>query len=334
MTRQFLSVLLALSLCIMLFPMAGAVSGSAEEAPAVAFTDVPADAYYAIPVQWAVQNQITAGTSDTTFSPEQTCTRGEIITFLWKAMGSPEPKGQDSFSDVESGVFYAKAAAWAKENGIAEGSVFQPGEDCTRLAAVEFLWKNAGSPKAVQCRFQDVSSGAVDWAVAEEITAGTSATTFSPDATCTRGQIITFLYRALAEEDTSGEVISQKYPDGTYTGQMKDGKRDGYGKMAYSSGAVYQGYWADDVRSGYGKQTDADGSVYCGEWADDAQNGMGILRQTSGNVYAGAWKDGKQNGAGATISPDGAVQSGQWKNGTLAEASGNKIITISGMAMD
>ena len=163
------------------------------------FADVSADAYYAAPVEWAVEQSITSGTGDTTFSPDDTCTKAQIITFLWRAAGSPEPQNASAFSDVASDAYYAKAAAWAAENGMAEGSTFEPEAPCTRLMAVEFIWKHAGSPGAAQAGFTDVSSDAVNWALEQGVTSGTSDTTFSPDDTCTRGQIVTFLYRAFAE---------------------------------------------------------------------------------------------------------------------------------------
>ncbi len=171
---------------------------AAPQAPASGFTDVQKGAYYYEPVLWAVDKSITSGTSATTFSPDQTCTRAQIITFLWKAAGSPEPKSLSAFSDVKTDAYYAKAAAWAKENGIASGAAFSPDAPCTRQMAVEFMWKHAGSPSAPRAQFTDASSPAVDWAVDKSITSGTSDTTFSPDQTCTRAQIMTFLYKGLA----------------------------------------------------------------------------------------------------------------------------------------
>jgi len=171
----------------------GAAGGSSG------FSDVPRDAYYAEPVAWAVEKGITNGTSATAFSPDQTCTRAQIITFLWRAAGSPAPKSLSHFSDVKADAYYAKAAAWAVENGMADGRMFAPDAPCTRLTAVEFMWKYAGSPRAAKAGFTDVSSGAVDWALAQGVTNGTSGSTFSPDQTCTRGQIVAFLYRAFAK---------------------------------------------------------------------------------------------------------------------------------------
>lgn len=180
-----------------------------EETPAVIekpiikreikFADVAETAYYRDPVAWAVEKGITNGTSDTAFSPNNTCTRAQIITFLWRAAGSPEPKNACSFTDINAGAYYEKAVTWAAEQGMASGDKFGPNDPCTREMAVEFMWKQAGSPKAPAANFTDVSSDAVNWALEKGVTNGTSATTFSPKATCTRGQIVTFLWRAFGE---------------------------------------------------------------------------------------------------------------------------------------
>lgn len=170
----------------------------------IAFSDVPAGAYYEDAVSWAVEQGITNGTSDTAFSPNATCTTAQILTFLWRAKGSPEPASGLSFSDISSGDYYYKAALWAKEKGLVTGDTFHGNTPCTRSATVTYLWKLAGSPAASGSSFQDVPSGAdyapaVAWAVENGVTSGTSETAFSPDATCTRGQIVTFLHRDLAK---------------------------------------------------------------------------------------------------------------------------------------
>ena len=168
------------------------------------FTDVKSSDYFAQPVAWAVENNVTTGTSATKFSPSAKCTRAQIVTFLWRASGSPEPTAANPFTDVKSSDYFYKACVWAAENGMADGSTFAPNAACTRAMAVEFMWKQAGGPKADAANFTDVAadasySNAVAWAVKENVTAGTSATTFSPNETCTRGQIVTFLYRGLAK---------------------------------------------------------------------------------------------------------------------------------------
>ena len=185
------------------------------ETPA-GFTDVPAGMYYAEPVAWAVEQNITTGTTATTFSPEESCTRGQIITFLWRAAGSPQPTGENPFEDVAEGAYYAAATAWAAEQGMAEGTAFDPEAPCTREMAVEFMWKYAGSPDAAEAGFEDVTSDAVNWALEAGVTTGTSDTAFSPDTTCTRGQIVTFLWRAAGSPQPTGENPFEDVAEGAY----------------------------------------------------------------------------------------------------------------------
>ena len=172
------------------------------------FSDVAEKEYYYNPVLWAVENKITAGTSATTFSPNASCTRAQIVTFLWNAAGQPDPKENNNpFTDVTSGAYYYKAVLWAVENKITAGTTtttFSPDADCTRGQVVTFLHNYAGKVETDNASnpFTDVKEGAyyytpVLWAVANKVTAGTSPTTFSPDLTCTRGQIVTFLYNDL-----------------------------------------------------------------------------------------------------------------------------------------
>lgn len=168
------------------------------------FADVPSGAYYEDAVKWAVARNITTGTSATTFSPDLTCTTAQILTFLWRAKGSPEPVSGNTFRDVSSGDYYYKAALWAKEKGLVSGNTLDGDTPCTRSATVTYLWKLAGSPAASGSNFTDVPSGAdyaqaVAWAVEKGVTSGTGPATFSPDITCTRGQIVTFLHRDLAK---------------------------------------------------------------------------------------------------------------------------------------
>jgi hypothetical protein len=172
---------------------------SVVEETVPSFEDVSDDAYYSDAVAWAVVQGITKGTTATLFSPNETCTRAQIITFLWRAAGSPESKNESAFTDVKSDAYYAVATDWAAENGMASGTTFSPNAPCTREMAVEFMWKHAGSPNAAEAGFTDVSSDAVNWAVEQGVTMGTSTDKFSPKETCTRAQIVTFLYRAFAE---------------------------------------------------------------------------------------------------------------------------------------
>lgn len=169
------------------------------------FSDVSTKAYYSDPVQWALMNDITSGTSATTFSPDASCTRAQAVTFLWRAAGSPKPSStKNPFTDVKAGTYYYDAVLWAVEQGITSGSTsttFSPDAVCNRGQIVTFLYRANGSPTTSGNAFSDVSSSAyyssaVKWAVAEGITSGTSSKTFSPSANCTRGQIVTFLYRS------------------------------------------------------------------------------------------------------------------------------------------
>ena len=168
------------------------------------FYDVPNGAYFYEAVKWAVDKGITNGLSDTMFGPYESCTRAQIVTFLWRAAGSSEPKTASSFTDVPVSTYYAKAVAWAVENGITNGmteTTFAPNEACTRGQSVTFLHRVLKGTASGSANFTDVKSDAfyadaVNWAVASDVTNGTSATTFSPNADCTRAEIVTFLYRA------------------------------------------------------------------------------------------------------------------------------------------
>ena len=169
------------------------------------FYDVPNGAYFYEAVKWAVENGITTGVGNDLFAPEQPCTRSQIVTFLWRAAGSPEPKGTAAgMTDVVPGSYYAKAVAWAVENGITTGTAegtFSPDATCTRAQAVTFLARAQNAKATGKTAFSDVPADsyfadAVAWAQANGVTTGTSETTFSPDNDCTRAQIVTFLYRA------------------------------------------------------------------------------------------------------------------------------------------
>ena len=172
------------------------------------FNDVRATDYYFTPILWALEKGITTGTARDHFAPQQNCTRGQIVTFLWRAFGSPEPVGTENpFADVSEKDYYYKAVLWAVEQGITTGvsaTAFAPDSSCTRGQVVTFLWRANGkeAPMQKQNPFTDVAdtdyfAEAVLWALAEGITTGTSATTFAPEAPCTRGQIATFLFRGM-----------------------------------------------------------------------------------------------------------------------------------------
>ena len=169
------------------------------------FVDVATGSYYEDAVDWAVENGITKGTDDTHFSPDGICTRAQAVTFLWRTAGSPKPETRAMpFTDVPVGSYYYDAVLWAVENGITKGTsdtTFSPNMTCSRAQIVAFLWRSEKSPAAgIANPFADVKSDAyyadaVLWAVKENITKGTTSTTFSPNADCTRAQIVTFLWR-------------------------------------------------------------------------------------------------------------------------------------------
>ena len=179
--------------------------------PGVRFTDMPAKSSWAHDaIDWAVVHGVTAGTSATTFSPNAGCTRAQVVTFLYRAAGEPAPKSAGNpFTDVSKDAYYYNAVLWAVENDVTAGTAadkFSPDSTCTRAQIVTFLWRYEGkpAPTAEKNPFKDVPTGAyyeaaVLWASESGVTAGTSATTFSPEATCTRAQVVTFLYRDVAD---------------------------------------------------------------------------------------------------------------------------------------
>lgn len=170
------------------------------------FLDVPADSWYAVPVSWAMDHDVVSGTGGGTFSPDRPCTTGEIISFLWRAMGRPEPAIKNPFTDVSANHYYYQAALWAYENGLVYGNAFNAAELCSRSRAVTYLWRLEGCPvEHAPVSFVDVNPSAgyaqsVIWAAEAGISGGSGGGTFSPDEICSRGQIVTFLYRYLVKE--------------------------------------------------------------------------------------------------------------------------------------
>lgn len=184
-------------------------SSFAEEAPEQIFADVPVDAYYYEAVKWTAEKGITGGIGNGLFAPDLNCTRAQIVTFLWRAAGSPEPKGTVSFADVSAGSYYAKAVAWAIENGITGGTgdgLFSPDAACTRAQSAAFLYRAAGSPAVNgSAGFSDVAADAyyaqaVAWAKEHGITGGIGGGLFGSANDCTRAQIAAFLWRLYAEK--------------------------------------------------------------------------------------------------------------------------------------
>ena len=187
-----------------------------RECPGSCFTDMPPVTGFAhLPIDWALQSRITRGLTETAFGPSAVCTRAQIVTFLWRAAGCPEPgRTATAFKDLKPGAYYEKAVAWAEEQGIAKGmtgTAFAPDAACSRAEIVTFLYRAGGSPEVTgkDSPFPDVAEGsyyadAVTWAVENGITRGRTAGGFSPGAPCTRGEAVTFLYRAAGPGRSSG----------------------------------------------------------------------------------------------------------------------------------
>lgn len=233
---------------------------------ASAFSDVDEGLYYAAPIAWAVERGITTGTSADTFSPDALCTQGQILTFLWRAAGSPQAELVTELPDLNPD--FERAAAWASETGILDDAdSFQSAAPCTRGTAMRFLWRYAGSPASgAPCTFTDVAPGAdyaqaVAWAVETGITSGTSEATFSPDESCTRGQIATFLYRCLNEagekaaipvdpipRPSDPEPTAEARPLRTYTG-TGEARSLGLDGSEFTSEGVYEAQVSVEVYS-------------------------------------------------------------------------------------
>ena len=219
--RRNLLVLLTLVLVVCL--LTGTVFAAGT------FTDVPGDAYYAQSVNWAVDKGITKGTSDTTFSPNDSCTRAQMITFLWRYAGAPKATGSNPFQDVANDAYYRDAVLWAYDKGITAGTDathFSPDGTVKRAEAVTFLWRAAGSPPTGSTgNFSDVApdqyfTDAVAWGRDKGVVMGTSDTTFSPNDPCTRAQIVTFLYRfsQLPASEGAGSINPQFPGEGILSG--------------------------------------------------------------------------------------------------------------------
>lgn len=225
--KKILSLLLALALCgglgapalaaVYEDPTAAAIDAIHRTLEAAGISDVPLSSPFAPAVAWAVENNITKGTTPTTFGPGNTCTTSHILTFLWRAAGRPGDAGEER----------AAVSAWAAGLGI---GVSDPGAPCTRAAAVTDIWKAQGSPAAKEAAsFTDVApsapyAGAVSWAVEAGVTNGTGNGAFSPEAVCTRGQIVTFLYRAMADKGTAEVPKEVEKPAQGGSGTLSNGK--------------------------------------------------------------------------------------------------------------
>lgn len=324
--KKILSLALALSMCFSLSVPAFAASGKNN------FTDVASNAYYADAVTWAISEGITTGTSATTFSPNATCTKSQILTFLWRANGSPASTISNPFSDVSAGAYYADAAIWSYEKGLISGSTFNGDIPATRATTVTYLWKLAGSPSASPVNFTDVPNGenysqAVAWAVSDGITSGTSATTFSPAATCTRGQIVTFLYRDLADPSSAGQgleyyglkptaKLDTEYP---FTSACRDDK------SKTTTGTVrFTNYSRKSLGNGYDE-------IYISldyTFSDDAAATYGYTTRTAGMDY---YLFSDDLGVKEDIYKDVAIN---WNGRTYTDCSESFYIGMNGWIVD
>ena len=280
------------------------------------FADVSPKAFYGDSVGWAVAKGVTNGVDKTHFGPDRGCTRGQVVTFLWRNAGSPEPKGtKNPFADVKKGAFYYKAVLWAVENQITNGTgktTFSPDAICTRAQIVTFLWRADGSSRAVTVKnpFADVSKSsfyypAMLWAVENGITTGTGKAAFSPDATCTRGQVVTFLWRGI--QDTISEylfpsdyrIVVSRLPWADAQAQAQDyygGKLvtfESPGEYRYVLRLIEQEGLTDNTYYCLGARREPDGSDYY--WTDAEGHLIGEPLNAPGAWCADCWQDGEPN---------------------------------------
>ena len=194
--KKIISLLLAGLLCANLTAPALAAEDTADTAApgqtAITFTDMPSSPEFVESITWAVENGITTGMYDGQFWPDYTCNISQILTFIWRMSGSPEPAGENPFRDVPNGKWYTAAAVWAHEKGIVSGDTLHPDAPCTRAMTVTYLWRLAGPPPESDSPF---SAAAVAWGAANGIIKGITPTIFGPYNTCTRAHIVTFLHR-------------------------------------------------------------------------------------------------------------------------------------------
>lgn len=212
MKKRFASILLIWSLGTGMMISASALDHVNTLSASIVFEDVSSDSYYHDAVLWAVKAGITEGTSQTMFSPDENCTISQIITFLWRANGSPVPQIENPFKDIKETDYFYNAAIWAYENELVSGNEFAPYSPCTRGQTMLLFYLLAGSPQAEFSTFEDVAfdsvySRPISWAVSQGIATGQSAASFAPDEICTRGQIVTFMYRNYGQANAQKSEI-------------------------------------------------------------------------------------------------------------------------------
>lgn len=276
MIKKFLSALLVLCMALALLPF-GALAAD--------FVDLEPSAYYLDAVDWAVKHNpvIAKGTTGTTFSPNNTCTRGEVVTFLWRTFGAEKMFITNPFVDVPTTEYYYNSAVWASREGITNGTDpthFSPGSPCTREQVATFLWRAMGKPSAgiTKSPFTDVtdttsySYAAILWAFENGVTNGTSETTFSPAAPCTRAQIVTFLYRAFHVEHTVIVRETIQNPDGTKTGYIFEYDSNALNTRVTSLDGKQWEKHIFDAKGQYVKRETPDGTFDVG--GDGERNGV------------------------------------------------------------
>lgn len=262
------------------------------------FIDVKQSDWFYNEVQWAIDQQITNGVGNNSFAPNQTCTNAQILTFIWRAYGEPQSTEPNPFTDVTPANYYYQAALWAYENELVAGAIFSPDKDCTRTMVVDYLWKAAGSPSAfITAQFDDVpsylsSSKAISWAVENKITTGVSGKLFAPNDTCTRAQIVTFLYRNDQYLNTVRNTVTSS-SGATYTGVLQNGQPHGKGVLIIPNVGQYDGNFENGKRNGSGTFTWVAGGSYSGSWSDDRINGNGNLTTVSGDILSGIFTNGR-----------------------------------------
>lgn len=283
--KRILSCTLSLALLLTLFAVPAYAAGE--------FTDVADDAYYADAVTWAVENKIAAGTGDNKFSPDLTCTKAQIIAFIWRAYGSEEAgdtrmENDNPFPDLDGTEYYFEAAKWAFTHGLVVGSLpFNGDEPCKRSTVMSYMWKAAEEPEpTTQNTFTDLipalhNVNAISWAVEKGIAYGTSDTTFSPDDTCTRAQIISFLYRNLAKPvDNSSQQSQQSQQQ--HTGTVWD--QAFYDTLNDNQKALYESY--DD----YGREMMKTNMEIARQWEREGYTSTDGYHST-GEQMEESWKN-------------------------------------------
>lgn len=267
MKKRFVSSLLIWSLGAGMMISANALENVNSLSKTMVFEDVSSNSYYYDAVLWAVKAGITEGTSETMFSPDEKCTISQIIMFLWRANGSPVPQIENPFKDIKKTDYFYNAALWAYEKELVSGNEFTPYSPCTRGQTMLLFYLLAGSPQAELSTFEDVASDSVysrpiSWAVSQGIATGQSASSFAPDEICTRGQIVTFMYRNYGQTNVQKSEIRVKAEkeiaeSAEKAAEIEEKLRKSYiqSDLNRYSGQIYQ-IWDDELNRLWGHLQD------------------------------------------------------------------------------